>query len=346
MAASVVAALLLAACGEATAPANEHFDTIRVNAGVSTVEKASASAGVASLDQLVRFGGGAAVTVAGRADRSWDRGLAAAVQHVVGGATDAGAYLVPVMRPSILGKVLVYDPAQRRYVPSTRTGAPSNGVRFILYAQSSSGDPIPTQEIGHADLTDEGRNLPSRAEVRLLVVIGTVTRLSYTFALGVAEGPPNFSVQGFIVDGDDRLNFTIRASSSVLAGGAATVDATLAAPRQGFEVHALLTATPDEASNGTIDLTLSSGTDEVKVDAATVNGRLDATFTVNGTLLARATGSPSDPDIRGEGGRPLTEAEVRALHRIVDVADAVFKLVGELVEPAGWILLVALGIGG
>src|SRR2546426_7050878 len=34
-------------------------------------------------------------------------------------------------------------------------GAPSNGVRFILYALDLAGQPIATQPIGYADLMDE-----------------------------------------------------------------------------------------------------------------------------------------------------------------------------------------------
>lgn len=336
----------LAACNDATSPGSERFDSQRVQAGVAAVEKVAASTALASLQQVTRFGGGVGQYAARLDAPAWSTGLADAVGRVTRSATDAGSYLIPVMRPSVLGMVFTYDPAERSYVPSTRTGAPANGVRFILYAESGSGDPVVGQEIGYADLTDEQRNSATLAAVKLVVVTQGVIRLSYAFSLTPVPTSPSFTVQGYLVDGDDRLDFDIAASSALLGSGPATMQATLKAPRQGFEVRATLEGTPGDDDNGEMDLTITSGSDAIVVDAAVVNGQLEATFTVNGTLLAHATGRPSAPDIGGEGGRDLTEAEYRALARIVDMADAIFELVDDLVEPAGRLLLIALGIGG
>ena len=110
-------------------------------------------------------------------------------------------------------------------------------------------------------------------------------------------------------------------------------------------MQATLKGTANDRRNGEIDLVITSASDQLVVDAATVNGVLNATFTVNGTLFARATGSVESPVITGENGRALTPDELRALQEVVDIADAVFRLVDDLVEPAGRILLLALGVG-
>ncbi len=336
---------MLGACQDSTAPATGAFNANRVVAGVAAVEKVAASSALGSLQQVTRFGGDAALSAARLAPDTWSPGLAGAVSRISGSAVDAGTFLIPVMRASALGKVFTYDATLKRYVPSTRTGAPANGVRFVLYDEGANNEPITSREIGYADLTDEKRATAGVAGIKLVVVIDGVTRLSYAFDVSVPGGAPNLNVQGFVVDGEDRLNFTIGASSALLGSGPATVQATIEAPRQGFEVKATLKGAPNDRRNGEIDLVITSASDELVVDASTVNGVLDATFTVNGTLFARAKGSVESPVITGENGRALTPDELRALQKVVDMADAVFSLVDDLVEPAGRILLLALGVG-
>ncbi len=345
------AALLLAACQDATSPAKGTFNATRVVAGVTAVEKVAGSSAISALTQLARYGGGSAVgasiataRVASGDVAPWSAGLAEAVSQLSARTLDAGIALIPVMRANALGKVYVYDAALKRYIASSRSGAPANGARFILYAESSSGEPIPGQETGYADLTDEKSATAGVAGVKLVVVMGGVTRLSYAFILAVAGGTPNFSLQGYMVDGGDRLDFTVDATSALLGNGTATVKTKLVAAQQGFTVNATLKGRPD-SRDGEIDLSIASDTDEIVVDAATVNGILDATFTVNGTLLASAKGNPESPEITGANGRALTPDELRALQKIVDMAGEVFDFVQQLVEPAGTILLVALGLG-
>ena len=350
-AALAAAALLLTACQDSTSPGSDTFNASRVVAGVTAVEKIAGSSAIASLTQLARYGGGSAVGASIAAARiapdgspPWSAGLADAVSRLTTSALDAGSALIPVMRPNALGKVYIYDATLKRYIVSTRSGAPSNGARFILYAESSGGEPIVGQETGYADLTDEKSAAAGVAGVKLVVVLGGVTRLSYAFDLAVAGGTPNFALQGFLVDGSDRLDFTVDATSALLGNGTATVKAKLVAPQQGFTVNATLKGRPD-SRDGEIDLTISSASDVISIAAATVNNVLNATFTVNGALFASAKGNPESPEITGANGRALTADELRALQKIVEMAGEVFDFVAQLVKPAGAILLVALGLG-
>src|SRR2546425_7284057 len=61
---------------------------------------------------------------------------------------------------TVLGKTFIYYTGTGRYGVSDRTGAPSNGVRFILYSVNPATRTIvtPLQEIGSVDLTDKGSN--------------------------------------------------------------------------------------------------------------------------------------------------------------------------------------------
>jgi hypothetical protein len=336
---------LFAACSEGIAPTPQHFDDARVEAGVATVTKVAASPALEGLDLVTRFGGDASASLAPSLSAQWSPGLGVAVGRIVAGATSGATYFVPVMRPSVLGKTFVYDPARQKYVSSDRSGAPANGVRFVLYAKAPNGEPNVGREIGHADLTDEARALPSVAGVKLVAVTEGVTRLSYSVDVTLPGQAPRFVVQGFLVEDGDRLDFTVTASEEVLGGGLATVDANLVAVGQDFEVNARVTGTPrEDHGDGEVDLTVASSTDRIVVDATTVNGRLDATFTVNGALLARARGNPKHPEITGADGKLLPKEEMLVLAHIVEMSEDVFDFVCELVEPAGVLLLVALGL--
>lgn len=67
-----------------------------------------------------------------------------------------------------LGTTFVYDLAEPGYVPSTRTGAPPDAVRFVLYNVSSGSIAQPLAETGTADLSTEGTDTALRVRVRVI----------------------------------------------------------------------------------------------------------------------------------------------------------------------------------
>jgi hypothetical protein len=70
----------------------------------------------------------------------------------------SGSAAEPVFPPELLGMTFEWSFGEGHYVPTERAGAPTNGIRFILYAiDPLSRVPIdPLVETGHLDLTDEG----------------------------------------------------------------------------------------------------------------------------------------------------------------------------------------------
>lgn len=346
---TLMGCLGLPGCSDGTAARPGRFNAARVEAGVAAVERAAASPVLGSLQAVARVVGdvnASRMTVGGA---EWDSAVSDAVRRIAAVTTDAGAALIPVMRPSVLGRTFVYDPATRTYVPDgARTGAPPNGVRFVLYETAANDDPIPGREVGYADLTDERRSAATTAGIRLVVVSRGVTHLDYSFDLAGSLDAATFEVRGFLSDGTERIDFTVTTAHQLFGrGGAATVDATLAVPRHDFTVTAKAEGMAGESNgDGEIDLTIASGADRIEVEAQTIEGRLDATFTVNGQLLATATGDPRAPEIRGESGRELTNEERHALGAIVGMAQSLFTFVSDLLKPAGVLLLIALGIGG
>ena len=340
--------LALAGCSDGTAARSGRFNAVQVEAGVGAVERAAASPVLQSLAVVARGADGIGAVQATAGTMGWGSGLENAVRQFAATTTDAASALIPVMRASVLGKTFVYDAVARTYVADpSRTGAPPNGVRFILYETTATGDPIAGREIGYADVTDERASSATTAGVRLVVVSGGVTYLSYSFDLTGSLDAATFDVRGFLSNGTERIEFSIKTAQQLFGqGGTATLDATLTVPQHDFVVTAKLQGMAGESNgDGQIDLTVQSGADKIVIDAQTVEGQLDATFTVNGHLLATATGDPTTPVIRGEGGRELTEEELHALGAIVGMADSLFKFVSDLLQPAGMLLLIALGIG-
>lgn len=338
----------LAGCSDGTAARPGRFNAARVEAGVTAVERAAASPMLGSLQVVARVAGDVGASAATVGAVGWDSGFESAVQRLATATIDAGAALIPVMHPSVLGTTFVYDASAGTYVPdAARMGAPPNGVRFILYETAGNGDPIPGREVGFADLTDERRSSPTTAGIRLVVVSGGVTHLDYSFDLTGSLDAATFDVHGYLSDGTERIDFSITTNQQLFGrGGTATLDATLTVPRHGFVVTAKAQGTGESNGDGQIDLTIRSGSDEIVVGAQTAEGQLDATFTVNGQLLATATGDPDAPLIRGDAGRELTEEELHALGAIVGMVDSFFKFMSDLLRPAGVLLLIALGIGG
>ncbi len=340
--------LAVAACSDGTGPNDGLFDARQVQKGVAVMERAAASKLLASLQAVGRSVGDVSTSRAA-VSTSWSPGLETAVRKLATASIESGTALIPVMRSSVLGKTFVWDPSARKYVAdSGRTGAPSNGVRFILYDVDPNENPLAGVEIGHADLTDERRSSASAAGIRLEVVTGGVTRLAYSFDMTGSIERAQFDVFGYITDGGDRLDFSIKTSQQLFGrGGKATLEAKLFVAQEDLEVTAKVAGTAgEENGDGEVDLTIRSKLDEIVVDAETVRGELDATFTINGQLLATATGNPKSPVVRGDGGRELTDEETQALQAIVGFADGIFKFVSDLLLPAGVLLLIALGIGG
>ena len=334
----------LAACSDGSAPEPGKFNSVRVEAGVAAVERAAASPVLGSLQAVARVAG----DVSTAQTTGPFAGLESAVERL-SATTNAGASLVPIMRESVLGKTFTYNATSRIYAPDpSRTGAPSNGVRFVLYETTTNGEPVPGHEIGYADLTDERRASSSTAGIRLVIVTAGITRLDYSFDLTGSLQSAAFEVRGFLSDGNERVNFTISTNSQLFGrGGKATLDATLSVPSHDFVVKARAEGIAGETNgDGKVDLTIQSGADELMVEAETTEGQLDASVSANGKLLATATGNPSSPVIRGADGHELGQDELRALGAVVEMSSAIFQFVSDLLRPAGLLLLLALGIGG
>ncbi|HXI63256.1 MAG TPA: hypothetical protein VNH14_01970, partial [Gemmatimonadales bacterium] len=114
----------------------------------------------------------------------------------------SGAAIFP---DSVLGKTFVWDTAAHRYAASSETGAPANGVRFVLYVLDplSFMPAIPLTVDGEVDFTDQSTTSASVLGVTVLGPPGAapVTYAAYTISVPSGPSPSTMSLAGFLSDG-------------------------------------------------------------------------------------------------------------------------------------------------
>jgi hypothetical protein len=332
-----------------TAPSNEALSPSN-RTGLATVQQALESPAWKSLDALSLAGSGAAplagsvrsmlrdaaspggITATATATRS---ALVSEVTREWGQrlASPAGT----VIPPEVRGTTYVFDVELHRYVPDpSRTGAPGNGVRYVLYAVNPlSGEPVVSEEIGYADLSDEGDAAPNTAALRLEAVSGGVTFVNYRVGLVVESDAGSVDVDGTFFDGHKHLNFDIEVEGGVEAGiGELNVHFHLAVPEDDF---ALANETQAVAKGDlvTLDQVIVIGDWAFAIDSVHRPDRTEATVAVNGVPFARITGDASTLTVLGADGKPLPAEHRVALGRIFGLYDCVWALLGHLLAPVG-----------
>ena len=341
----LVAFLALAAACEPTTepePAPE-FDTEASLADYDAMEDvlgANAWESFEALSGRMTFGGATSATGTAGAAAGTAAGAGAAI-----GATNAagGAAGAPIISDAHRGVTFVYDPASDDYVVDPeRDGAPQTGVRFVVYEVDDAGVPIVEQEIGHADLVDQGDASAEEIALRLTVVVNEVTLLDYLTTL---DGPANrgvLTVHGFLRGERDRLDFDIEALATT--GDDRTLDVAfdLRIDERDFSVTGAVHGTEDDADGeGDIDVTVRHRTHSLRVDAHGEGGQLDGSVFLNGDVFATVSGDADEPTIIGASGEPLTFAQSLVLWRVIDTVEDVFDFLEDLVDPVDE--LVVLG---
>ncbi len=255
--------------------------------------------------------------------------------------------LEPIFPAEILGRTLEWDETLGRYAISERTGAPADGVRFILYAVDPfTGTPaLPLNEVGFLDLTDEGSVSTTRLGV--LAETGGTVRLDYTvtasYSLSGSAVQATATGTGFISDGTRRLDFDL-AQTVIYDTTAETMTVDLAYDLEMADEGVLVTI---EASSGidlaapesvSLDLTMTitdGGNVTVFSGAVDATDAIDGIVTHNGATVALIGGTASAPTFTDAGGEPLTAGELAALGQVFGLVDDVFDFVEAVFEPFG-----------
>ncbi len=242
------------------------------------------------------------------------------------------------------GRTFVYDPGLGRYViDPAREGAPATGVRFILYAPAG-GHPDVGQEVGHADLIDEGDGSPQDIALRLVVVDGDRTILEYRTTIDVVAQGGMITVDGFIQGPYDRLTFDLGVRGTAGAEGS-QVDVSFDLGMENRDYRAagsIQGMNGSTGEGGKVHLQASHGRDSFSVDLTGTDTTIGGTVKVNGDLFATVSGHPDNPTVTSADGDPLNGLEFLVLVGIVDTSGKVFHLFGDLMNPIDELVLLAL----
>lgn len=261
------------------------------------------------------------------------RRLAAILPRTKNGHFSASAAAIPV---AAVGKTFVYSPALSAYVASDLTGAPSNGVRFLLYALDPlTGMPAdPLNVLGQVELSDLSGSSTNAA--RVVVASETMTYLDYTVSSTSTTASGRVTMTGFVTDGTHRANFNLRSTLTFSTG--LSLVYSLDVPQRDASIDLTLTTTGLNPESGNIDLILDmhgpNGTVGMTGQFTTNGGAL--TVKVNGRTFATITSTTgSDPVITGAAGQVLTDQDIEALGHIFAVSDGAFTSFDQLLAPVG-----------
>lgn len=347
--AALAAALtLLAACqSEGTGPTT--FDPARLRADVQRAEAPFATPVAQSLAALGgamdNALGSSLVALPAEAIVSTGGDPLATGRRIADRAREVRAFqsTADVIPATLQGRTLEYDTLTRRYVPGTRTGAPANGTRFVLYAVDplTRRPVVPLVETGYADLTRAITN--SAVTARLEAFSGTtspVKRIDYTATLSGTVTTPQVRIAGFANDGTNQLDFTMTTLLD-LAAGRITVTNEAAVPAQQLATRAQVIVDLVTEPGLRIDGRLASAGGVVDMTgriAADGNGTI--TVRVNGAVFATITVQPGVlvPTITNAAGQSLSADEAAALRQIFEWFEEAGDLYDALSKPVEQVL--------
>ena len=357
---AVATALLAAACGDNPLQPKKPADPLATAANVqalgtsftslpfqsfsfATTYVPTAASPMAALRPLLRAAQPTLVT--GRALSLAESRLAATALRaalVPSSGTIAASIFPPAV---VLGTTYTWNATTFQYEandPAVVPGAPSNGVRFILYALDLAGQPIATQPIGYADLMDESSGNTQTLHV---LVVGTttdppVTYLDYAVSVTLGAGTATVAVVGFITDGIERLDFNAAIGETT---GSTTFDIRFDVNAADAHVRLRMTLTaPDQNTlRLAINFRLQFGSEVVTVtgtqtlDLTTLSESATLTVLVDGGIYATITETDGSITFAGGGGQELTADDLTALGAIFDAIATTFQQFDALFAPAG-----------
>ena len=314
--------------------ASPDWEAFRALGGRTPFSGSAAGVGaVSALDALATSGGG----------RAFARELGHALSEVAPAAAPGAA---PIISDTHRGATFVYDPEVDEYVVDPeREGAPATGVRFVLYEVDAAGVPVLDEEIGHADLVDEGDASAEDVALRLTVVAHERTVLEYRTTVDIGVLWAEITVAGFLRDEDGaQLDFDITAmGEQSTAGGSLAITFDLGVESRGFSISGSVSGIENGGEGeGDVELSVTHRHHTLDVDVTGAEGQIDGSIYLDGDLFATVSGDAENPTIVSGDGDPLTFEEALVLHRILDSIEDVFDLLEDLVDPVDELVLVGI----
>ena len=348
---------LATACQQTTAPdLGIEFDSDATLAAYETVDSLLTSPDWAPFQALggrTPFSGSpAAVEVVGAlfdgANRDGGRTFALGLMNRIqdSGAGSSSPAAAPIISDLHRGVTFVYDPETDEYTQDPeRAGAPDQGVRFVLYEIDLTGRPIVEDEVGSADLVDEGDESAEDIVLHLTVVAHGTTVLEYRTTLDDTPTGGTLGVHGALQDQAGlRLDFDIEASSA-LVGDRTTLDVAfdLRVSARDFSISGSVSGVEEGVEGeGSVELTVRHRDDSIRLSVDGEGGEIDGSVFVNGNLFATVIGDATDPVIASASGEPLTLGELLVLRHIIDSVEDVFDFLEDLLDPVDELVIIAI----
>ncbi|HET9439044.1 MAG TPA: hypothetical protein VFO52_02690 [Longimicrobiales bacterium] len=256
---------------------------------------------------------------------------------------DVAIGMIPLISDGNRGKTFVYDAVLHQWViDAAATGAPANGVRFITY-EPNGAEPDPSKPIGHADLIDLG-DAAAGIALRLVVVEGTLTIVDYTTTLEGSAGAGHVTVDGFIQNTRDKLDFDIDVHGQN-ANGIERADIVFElgiAARQFRVIGDVEAEKQNGVERGAVDLSVRHGAHSFVVDIENQSGTLSGEIDLNSSPFALVSGPAQQPVFKRPNGSDIGGAEALVLWRIFDVTEDVFDLFEDLIDPIDELVIWAV----
>ncbi len=342
----LLAALALAACTDGLGPI-ENLDPVtasqRAEEIYTTMSGNPALESMGILETASPFPAASAMMAATTPFApSGERGewLGTRIQRLAAAAPYVTSAEPAVIFPAdLLGKVLIYNPATGKYeVAPNQSGAPPNGVRFILYAiDPVFKKPLTDTPVGYADFMDE--STPAADALHIIVTINDRVVIDYlaTASVEAADGGTVvFGALGFVDNGTKRLDFDLSQRISELAG--VSFNYLLEATGEAASVRLTAEARPNQPAH--ITLTVSRGASSVVLDVTAGEREIAGTVSVNGTVVIEISGTHEAPVFQHPDGSPITEEDARALRDLFRMVDKMSGVVHALLRTAHRILKV------
>jgi len=343
---SLAALIAVAACAETSAPrSGTPVDPVATSASLDAVQHALAVPAVRSFT-LFAPGLGPTRSLIAATSPYTSRARRALRLRELAPVLSVGASMINLIPDTLRGSVFRWDSASSGYYRAATNGGPDNGVRYVLYAVSDSGQiAYPLVEVGYADLRDESTESSARLHIIVRDMAGAVTFVDYVIAVTPAPNGFTAAANGAMTG---ALDFAVTVAATGSAGAVTTAaDAVLTVLEPGtqIELHERSTFTSNSGATS-IDFTIRPPGQSVRLqglftmtpvtpDSAVVT--INATIRGNDQVMATVQGSPPDQlSFKDRDGNPLPPGPVLdMLGQLMHAVDGVFQFIHGLFGPVG-----------
>jgi hypothetical protein len=347
--------LTLAGCGGESSP-DAPFNAAGTSADLQAMDSTFASPAFASFSTFslmfdaalggspiisnsaaaISVRGGSTAAIKAAAARSAQR-LAAifAQQSKLSASKSAHGGASMAISSTIAGKTFIYDAGSNSYVMSDVSGAPANGVRFLLYAVDpvSFAPVTPLVETGHVDLIDMSAGTTQAA--RVLVQSGGTTYVDYTVSATSGTSSGQVTVTGMVTDGNHQANILLRSTITFNAG--LTLSYSLTLPKRDVSINLTVSASDLNQTTSTINVSLTmkgpNGTVAMSGQFTETTGTLNVR--INGEAFATITTNGTTTTITRNDGTPLSDDEMTAMDGVFAIQASAFTSFDQMLAPVG-----------